>query len=201
METASYKRLISAAALRVKEASNGVITFEEHILLPHFGGNVMLRFALNKREVTLRELDALEKELYSLIPEGFLADFMGDAYRLAGVSYEGFEEKLLRCREYYRFEEIPVSPFACEVRAEGERLLKACALPAESRIWEIQPEDEPVLILLGERNEAVKEAELDGKKVHILTAEKTACEGLMRAAAAAKRKGISIMSAVEVAVR
>ena len=177
--------------------SCGLFSFEEYVLLPYYGGNVMLRFGVS-RPVEEGEIDALERELYALLPEGVFADFMGEVYREAGMDIVGFPEKLAACAERYLDEEIPVSPFADEVNAEAERLLALAGLPLDLPVWEIQPDGgETALLILSDRQEVLKRFETDGVRYTVLTVDKLPCEGLMKAAAAAKRLGISLLSAVE----
>ena len=191
------ERLIQSAARRVFEATGGAVGYEEHILLPHYGGNIMLRFRLDREETTKGELDSLERRLYELIPEGFLADFMGETYRKAGYAYGDLDAKLRNCALKYRDETIPVSPFYDEVTEECRKLLRACGLSEDAEVWEIQSGEEPALLLLGGRNEALMTAEFEGKPLKVLTAEKTACEGIMKATVYARKNGISLFRAIE----
>lgn len=197
MREPAYKKLIAEAVRLVPERTGRRVTFTEYILLPHFGGNVMLRFGLADGTVTKDELDALESLLYETVPEGFLCDFMGSVYRRAGFHIPHLDEKLRRCAEVYSEEEIPRSPFADEVEAECRDRLRGCGLPEDAEIWEIQEGDEPMVLLLGDRSEQLGEAEYAAMPVGLGVAERTACEGLMKAAMFAKRSGISLMRAVE----
>lgn len=194
------KAAIDSLRASIPALSGGVFALEEYVLLPHYGGNVMLRFGLMRESVTAEELDVLERELYSLLPEGFFADFMGSVYRRAGVSYEGLEEKLVRCAESYRDEPIPVSPFFDEVDAEAKRLLRLFGLPAETPVWEIQPdEDETSLLIMsgaGGGSKLIRSLELDGARYEALLVDPIPCEGLMRAAVYARERGVSLMRAV-----
>ena len=191
------KAAIDSLRASIPALSGGVFALEEYVLLPHYGGNVMLRFGLMRESVTAEELDALERELYSLLPEGFFADFMGSVYRRAGVSYEGLEERLIRCADVFREEKIPVSPFSEEVKAEAKRLLALLGLPENTPVWEIQPdEDETALLILGDENAKIKEVQADGMKYEVISVRKAPCEGLMRAAVYARERGVSLMRAV-----
>ena len=167
-------------------------------MLPHYGGNVMLRFELMRESVTKDELDSLEARLYSLVPEGFLADFMGEVYRKAGYGFDGFEEKLIACAERYRGIAVPDSPFREEVRAEAERVLALCGMPMDSRVWEIQPdEDGTAVLILGEENARIKEVQADGMDYEVLSVRELPCEGLMKAAVYARENAVSLMRAAE----
>ncbi len=190
--------LIDKLRREIPVLSGGLFVFEEYVLLPHYGGNVMLRFRLNRESVTKEELDGLEARLYSLIPAGFFADFMGEVYRKAGCGFEGLEEKLIRCAAVYSGEPIPVSPFFEEVNAEAKRLKKLVGLPEDAPVWEIQPdEDETALLILGDENAKIKEVQADGMKYEVISVREAPCEGLMRAAVYAKRAGVSLMTAAE----
>ena len=193
----SVNELVNRLREKMPVISHGLFSLEEYILLPYYGGNVMLRFDIT-RPAEGSGLDALERELYRLLPEGVFADFMGEVYREAGMDIVGFPEKLAACAERYLDEEIPVSPFADEVNAEAERLLALAGLPLDLPVWEIQPdEDETALLILSDRQEVLKRFEADGRRYTVLAVDKLPCEGLMKAAAAAKRLGISLLSAVE----
>lgn len=199
---ASINEMIAKLRASFPALSGGKFELEEYVLLPHYGGNVMLRFGLHREGVNAEELDGLERELYRLVPEGFFADFMGEVYRRAGVSYEGLEERLIRCADIYREEKIPVSPFSEEVNAEAKRLLALFGLPAETPVWEIQPdEEETALLILGDENAKIKEVQADGMKYEVISVRKAPCEGLMRAAVYARERGVSLMRAVCIAVQ
>lgn len=188
---------IDSLRASIPALSGGVFYLEEYILLPHYGGNVMLRFGLMRESVTAEELDGLERELYSLLPEGFFADFMGEVYRKAGFGFEGLEEKLIRCADVFREEKIPVSPFSEEVKAEAKRLKKLVGLPEDAPVWEIQPdEEETALLILGDENAKIKEVQADGMKYEVISVREAPCEGLMRAAVYARERGVSLMRAV-----
>lgn len=72
---------------------------EEYVLLPFYGGNVMLRFDIT-RQAEKGGLDALERELYRLLPEGVFADFMGGVYRAAGLDMASLAEKSAKCAAF-----------------------------------------------------------------------------------------------------
>lgn len=189
--------LIDKLRREIPVLSGGLFVFEEYVLLPHYGGNVMLRFRLNRESVTKEELDGLEARLCSLIPAGFFADFMGEVYRKAGFGFEGLEEKLIRCAAVYRGEPIPVSPFFEEVDAEAKRMKKLVGLPEDAPVWEIQPdEEETALLILGDENAKIKEVQADGMKYEVISVREAPCEGLMRAAVYARERGVSLMRAV-----
>ena len=190
----NYKNLIEKVRSEVPEVSRGLFCLEEYILLPYFGGNVILRFDLMSEGVTADVLDALERELYTLLPDGFLVDFMGEVYKRAGMSFDGFPERLSFLANELRDEEIPVSPFCEEVRAKARRLLALCGLPEDAPVWEVQPgEDETVILLLGENDRLIKEFERDGRRYVVAETERIPCEGLMKAVSAARRTGVSLM--------
>ena len=188
---------IDSLRASIPALSGGVFYLEEYILLPHYGENVMLRFGLDRGSVTAEELDALERELNLLVPDGFFCDFMGEVYRKAGFGFEGLEERLIRCADVFREEKIPVSPFSEEVKAEAKRLLALLGLPSETPVWEIQPnEEETALLILGDENAKIKEVQADGMKYEVISVLRAPCEGLMRAAVYARERGVSLMRAV-----
>lgn len=193
----SVNELVNRLREKMPVISHGLFSLEEYILLPYYGGNVMLRFDTS-RQAEKGGLDALERELYRLLPEGVFADFMGGVYRAAGLDMASLAEKSAKCAGYYRDEEIPVSPYRDEVIGEAKRLLRLAELPEDLPVWEIQPdEDETALLILSDRQELLKHFEADGRLYTVLTVETEPCEGLIKAAAFAKRSGISLLSAID----
>ena len=115
--------------------------------------------------------------------------------QFAGTAFK--KEKLIRCADVFREEKIPVSPFSEEVNAEAKRLLALVGLPAQTPVWEIQPdEDETALLILGDENAKIKEVQADGMKYEVISVREAPCEGLMRAAVYARERGVSLMRAV-----
>ena len=55
-------KLLNKLREEIPALSRGLFSLEEYILLPHYGGNVMLRFSLS-RKAKAEELDPLEREL------------------------------------------------------------------------------------------------------------------------------------------
>ncbi len=189
--------LVNRLREKMPVISHGLFSLEEYILLPYYGGNVMLRFDIT-RQAERSGLDALERELYRLLPEGVFADFMGGVYRAAGLNMASLAEKSAKCAAFYRDEEIPVSPYRDEVIGEAKRLLRLAELHEDLPVWEIQPdEDETALLILSDRQEVLKRFEADGRLYTVLTVETEPCEGLIKAAAFAKRSGISLLSAID----
>ena len=194
---APYRSLIEAASRRVSEMSGGRIAFEECILLPHYGGNIIFRFTLDEAErVTLEKLDEYERALYEWVNEGVLIDFIGSVYRRAGLCLDGVDEAMKNCAELYKNEPITDSPFRLEVERTSAELLALCGLDASLPVWEIQLDDVPALILLGESTGHIRTVQLGEGTIELLSAERRGCEGLMKAAMYARRSGISLMRAL-----
>ena len=83
------------------------------------------------------------------------------------------------------------------MNAEAKRLLRLFGLPAETPVWEIQPdEEETALLILGDENAKIKEVQADGMKYEVISVREAPCEGLMRAAVYARERGVSLMRAV-----
>ena len=194
----SYKKLIEEVRRGIPVTSRGLFALEEYILLPEYGGNIMLRFGLGRAVTDASELDSLETELYGLVPQGFLVDFMSDVYRSAGFGYGDLEKKLLRCAEKYRDAVVPDSPFRGEVLEETARVLALCQMAPDSRVWEIQPDaEETALLILGGENAKIKEVTAKGMKYEVISVREAPCEGIMKAAVSARERGVSLMRAVE----
>ncbi len=198
MNTENLYILSPAFSARVKRAADaafaltdGAVRFEEYIALPCFG-SVILRFGLCAERTSLDALDGYERLLYGIVGDEFLIDFMGSDYRKAGVCFSDMEERFLRLEERFENEPVPPSRHAEGIAEDARALLALAGLPPELPVWEIQPEeDELLLLVMGERNAfmgsfggrpELKAAEVNGR----------ACTGLIKAAFFARNNGISI---------
>ena len=76
--------------------------------------------------------------------------------------------------------------------SDARSLLKAAGLDENTKVWEIQIDDDGlILLILGTENKEL--TEIDGKtKITVVEAEETSCTGLMKAVVYAKRCGISL---------
>lgn len=188
------KELLNRIEEISKEAarrSNGEVSYEEYIALPYHGW-IILRFGLDKSAATLDELDEYEAELNDIAGGEFLVDFMGSVYRSAGVEYEGFEEKLVSLADEFAQEPVPTSVHAEGIRRDAEYLLAKAGLPATEKVWEIQPEDDGVILILMDRDIKTTAELEDGKKLIAVGTKAKPCEGLIRAAMFARRTGVSL---------
>lgn len=161
--------------------------------MPYYGGNIILRFDLKKEKVTLDELDQYEALMYEIVKDDFLIDFMGDIYIKVGLDISHFDEYLIKCAHSYHEEKILSSPFCEKVKKDAEYLLKCVDLPKETKVWEIQLEEEINLFILGKKNSLVKQESADGETVNIFEVKSEECEGLIKAAFYAKRKKLSLV--------
>ena len=172
--------------------SGHVLLYEEFIALPCFG-QIILRFSLNKEDYTLEDLDQYETMLNRIAGNDFLCDFMGSVYRKAGVDYSGLEQRMIQMNDQFADELILPSSHSAGIAADAALLLKAAGLPADRRVWEIQPEgDEYLLLLMGEENRPVMSI-ADPVRLSVAEADERSCTGLIRAALYCRRNHISLV--------
>lgn len=181
------KRRIKTVSDIIYEQTNHQVMFEEYIAIPHYGGNIILRYNLLAQGYTLDDLDYYEEIMNRVAGNEFFINFMGRVYRQAGVDYSNIEEKFLIYQEKYHSEVIPQAPYAEVVKADARYLLSKCNLPEDSEVWEIQVEEPMPLLILGKTNRMIKT--IDG--IEVSETNKDACEGLMKATVYAKRNHIS----------
>lgn len=75
---------------------------------------------------------------------------------------------------------------------DAEKLLSLAGVDTDRRVWEIQPEDGAWLVLLmGNETRTVKRTEAPAD-ITVAEVPAAQCEGLIRAAFYAKRKGVSL---------
>ena len=185
------KSRIEEIAWEVNERFDRHILLEEYIGLPYFG-QIILRFMLEGEDYTLVDLDRYERELYQIVGDEFLVDFMGSVYRKAGVDYSDLCKIFRAMEAEYRDEVVAPSIHSEEIRTDAKELLKAAGMDPEQKVWEIQLEDGGyVLLLLGKENREILEMQ---EPVRVLVQEvgETECTGLIKAAIRCKRLGVSL---------
>ena len=171
--------------------SNGRVRYEERIALPYFG-TIILRFSLDPAPVSLEELDRLEALLDDLVGEEFLSDFMGSVYRSICVSYENMERVYAALAAKYRDEPWKPTIHAEAIRTDAKELLASVGLDPELPVWEIQPEDEEILLLvLGEEERILARTEGE-QRITAAEVRSELCTGLFQAACFAKRNRVSL---------
>ncbi len=175
---------------KVKEATQGALWLEEYVAVPAYG-QIMARFQTIE-PVTPEKVDQWERLLQELAENEFMIDFMGNIYRQLGIDYARLDEINERLGRQYFEEPILRGPYTEQIQADARELLLRCAMPEDAPVWEIQWEDnEYVLLLLGQEHRAIRTVESD-PHIHVQEVNGSLCEGLMRAAFAAKRMGVSL---------
>ena len=182
---------IDRIAEEAESRSKGEIRFEESIALPYYG-QIILRFSLERDEVSMTDLDACEALLYEIAGDEFLVDFMGSVYRKAGVDYTRLGETLVRLAAELPNEELPPSVHSAGIRADAAYLLKKAGLEPTEKVWEIQIEDgEQLLLLMGRCDRPIKVSD-DCPGLRVAEVREEPCIGLMKAAVYARKRGISL---------
>lgn len=175
---------------KAKEATQGALWLEEYVAVPAYG-QIMARFQTIE-PVTPEKVDQWERLLRELAENEFMIDFMGNIYRQLGIDYARLDEINERLGRQYFEEPILRGPYTEQLQADARELLLQCAMPEDAPVWEIQWEDnEYVLLLLGQEHRAIRTVESD-PHIHVQEVNGSLCEGLMRAAFAAKRMGVSL---------
>jgi len=184
------KQRLVALNERVLEATNGSVHLEEHITLPAYG-QIVARFQTDSAS-SLKEVDELERQIQGLAGEEFLVDFMGDVYRRLGVEYSRLDEINERLGQRFKEEPIQKGPYAEQIDKDAQMLLLQCGFSKTAPVWEIQWEkNEYDLLLLGNHSRAIRSI-ASQPPIHVFEVNKARCEGLMRAAFAARRLGVSL---------
>lgn len=185
------KERVQTIAYEIALRSDGKVTFEEYISLPYYG-YVILRFNLNEKHYTVTDLDRYESLMYDCVGDEFLIDFMGDVYRGIGIDYGKIEKLFVDCLDFCKDEKLFKSSYAEMIENDAKNLLALCNLPTNLPVWEIQIEEEILLLLLGDRNKPLGRYEKDGTVVNVYQVEAKPCEGLVSAAFYAKRSRVSL---------
>lgn len=186
---------IASIANEAARRTNNLVTFREYIALPHYGGNIMLRFDLNADKCSIDELHRYEALLYSIAGDDFLIDFMGDVYQKIGMNPEALGMKLHELFVRYQDEPITDSVHKEAVLEDARSLQKIAGVSRFARVWEIQPGNPTLMLILGNQNALFRKTSLpDGTPLVVAEVREEECEGLMKAAFYAKRNHVSLGS-------
>lgn len=188
---ALMKRIRDVSAEVFKD-SNGAVSFEEYIALPYYG-RICLRFNLNLPDFSVEDLDYYEQMIYRIVKDEFIIDFMGDVYRQVGVDYRQFDAILENLAVKFQSEVVADCGYAREIREDAKYLLNLCDMNESLEVWEIQPEEEILLLILGDDQKQLGTFYADGMVIHVIETNKRLCEGLTKAVEYAKRNGISLV--------
>ena len=177
---------------KVDELTNHKINFEEYVVVPYFGF-IILRFNINDNMVSIDELDKYETQLYEIVGNNYLVDFMGSVYHKVGVDFVKLPDKLKQLYETLKKENIDFNPpYKSRIQVDAEKLLKKTGLNTNQKVWEIQIEDDEInLLILGNENRLIKTIE-DKTKINVIETKEEECIGLVRAIFYAKRNKISL---------
>ena len=185
------KKRIEAVSREVSERFDRRILLEEYIGLPYFG-QIILRFMLEGEGYTLEDLDRYERELYQIVGDEFLIDFMGSVYRKVGVDYSDLGKIFRAMEAEYGDEAVVPSIHAEGIREDAKELLKAAEMDPDQKVWEIQLEDGCyILLLLGKENREIAEIR-EPVRLFVQGVGETECTGVIKAAMRCKRLGVSL---------
>ncbi len=189
------KNRIQLVANEISLKSDGKITFQEYISLPHYGYSI-LRFRLNEENYTTADLDRYEAMMYDCAKDEFLVNFMGKVYQNVGVNYRQMDRLLSGCLDWYSNEERHTAEYAPKLQDDARELLALCGLSTDLPVWEVQMDDTIQLLVLGDKNEELGRFCNNGLTIDVYRVATAPCEGLMTAVFYAKRNRISLASAL-----
>lgn len=185
------KERVQTVSNEIALKSGDKVTLAEYIFLPYYG-YVILRFNLNENYYTLEDVDRYESMMYDCVGDEFLIDFMGDVYRNIGIDYRKMDKLLADCFDFLKDEKLFKSSYAEMIENDAKQLLSLCNLPTDLPVWEIQIEEEIVLIILGDSNKSLGRYMKDNIVINAFQVASKPCAGLISAAFYAKRSNVSL---------
>ena len=190
IESSELLNLITDISNKVEKSTNGRVVFEEYVALPYYG-NVILRFDLKQENYTIDDVDLYEREIYKIVGQDFLADFIGSVYRKVGVDYSCLEKTFSIFASLYKDEPIIESKYGKLIKNDAIQILQKCGYDCNLKIWEIQCEDEIGVYVLGQKSKKLNTVQLD-KPYCFYETDESKCEALIKAAFFAKRNNVSL---------
>lgn len=192
LESEALLGRIRAIAGEIAEKTENKVVFEEYIALPYYG-NLVLRFRLTEPVKSIEELDAYENTMYDIVRDEFLIDFMGDVYRGAGLDYRNFDDLLRKAYGKYKEEPVFKTKYHGEIRQDAAHLLTLCGLDPHTKVWEIQPEEEILLLIMTETPGQSRTYPAGNRKITVIETDEICCEGMVKAAYYGKRNRQSLI--------
>lgn len=171
---------------------NHQIAFEEYVIVPYYGF-IILRFNLKNNNVSLDDLDKYETELYEIVGNDYLVDFIGSVYCKVGVDFTKLSDVLKHLREKLKDESIDFNPsYKTRIQEDAEKILKRVGLNTNQKVWEIQKEEDEInLLILGKENRLIKTIQSEST-INVYETSEEECLGLVRAVFNAKRNKMSL---------
>ena len=191
VEEKEFNDYLEHIKVEVGKRTNHHVVFEEYVIVPFFGF-IILRFNLVSDIITLDALDKYETQLYEIVGDNYLVDFMGSVYRKVGIDFTKLSDVLKQLREKFKDESIDFNPsYKTRIQEDAEKLLKKVGLNTNQKVWEIQKEEEINLLILGKENRLIKTIQ-DGSTINVYETSEEECLGLVRAVFNAKRNKMSL---------
>lgn len=192
VEEKEFVDYIEHIKVEVDKRTNHHVFFEEYVIVPFFGF-IILRFNLVGNNISLDALDKYETQLYEIVGDNYLVDFMGSIYRKVGVDFTKLSNALKQLREKLKDESVDFNPsYKTKIQEDAEELLKRAGLNTNQKVWEIQKEEDEInLFILGQDNRLIKTIQ-DGSTINVYETSEEECVGLVRAVFYAKRNKISL---------
>ena len=152
-----------------------------------------MRFNLVSDIITLDVLDKNETQLYEIVGDNYLVDFMGSVYRKVGVDFTKLSDVLKHLSEKFKDESIDFNPsYKTRIQEDAEKLLKRVGLNTNQKVWEIQKEEDEInLLILGKENRLIKTIQSEST-INVYETSEEECLGLVRVVFNAKRNKMSL---------
>ena len=191
VEEKEFNDYLEHIKVEVGKRTNHHVVFEEYVIVPFFCF-IILRFNLVSDIITLDALDKYETQLYEIVGDNYLVDFMGSVYRKVGVDFTKLSDVLKHLREKLKNESIDFNPsYKTRIQEDAEKLLKTVGLNTNQKVWEIQKEEEINLLILGNENRLIKTIQSEST-INVYETSEEECLGLVRAVFNAKRNKMSL---------
>lgn len=132
---------VLAMAGLVEGSLNGIVKFDEYIVLPDYGEKVVIRFNLiNNNNRSLDELDEIENSIRNILGPDYWGNLLGDNYEKHGFNRQALpyslknidlsiDDKIINYKD---------TSYCQHIKRDKEQIRKLLTLSPQQKIWEIQ---------------------------------------------------------------
>lgn len=139
--SSELRETVLAMARLVEEKLQGVVKFDEYIVLPDYGKKIVIRFNLIEYSIKyLEELDEIENSIRNILGDDFWGNLVGRNFEKFGFNKDELANSLKNIDlniddKVINYKDTSYCKF---VKRDREEIRKLLDLSSQQKIWEIQ---------------------------------------------------------------
>ncbi|MBM7581800.1 hypothetical protein JOD02_000637 [Caldicoprobacter guelmensis] len=150
----NLKKNVLDMAKMVENHFDGLVKFEEYIVLPDYGAKIIIRFGLTEDNCkSLEELDEIESTIRNILGNDYWGILLGNSYEKFGFNSSKMIDSLINIDLIVddKVVQYKDTSYSQHIKRDKEIIKNILNLSSQQKIWEIQVlngEDVDALILI-----------------------------------------------------